>query len=713
MKNAVETTAAQPRFATDLVGRHSDIDLRVYWQVLRDRWWVVLGVLAATLAVGLALTLLTTPIFRAAATLQIERDTIKVVNSDAVTPVESSYDREFYQTQYELLRSRSLALRVIQDLKLIEHPHFKTMLGSAGGKPGPEQILAQQQALVGPVLGALSVEPIRSSRLVSVSVDSPDAGLAASIANGYTQAFITSNIEGRFNASSYAKAYLEERLAELKTRLEDSERELVHFADREQIISVGEDEPSLAAQNLAQLNSLLAQAQDARFKAESENRLAAMGSGMGLPQVVDNALIQTMRQSRAQLTSQYQEKLKVYKPDYPEMLQLQSQIREVDRQIATEVQNIRGSVRARFDSASGQEQLLTQRIEALKADVLDLANRSIRYNILKRETATNQELYDGLLQRYKEIGVAGGIGANNISVVDRAEVPGAPYKPSLRRNLMLAFVLGLALGLLATFGMHFLDRRVHTAKALEALTGLPSIGVIPLLPAGSTPAEASANPRSPFSEAYRSVRTALQFSTPHGLPRSLLVSSPGPGEGKTTTAAELARNIAQLGRRVALVDADLRNPSVHKLFGLSNAVGLSSVLAGAGELAAALQPTDVPNLVVVTSGPLPPNPPELLGGDGLVKLLEELSGKFDVVILDGPPVLGLADAPLLSSRAEATLLVVAAEITRKDMVQSALHRFSATRGLVVGTLLTRFDPRNHSEYGYGGYGDYAYGNEPK
>lgn len=692
--------------------RGGEIDLQAYWRVLRDRRWVVLGVLAAVVATALALTLLTTPIYRALATIQIERDTIKVINSEGLTPADSAFDRDFYQTQYELLRSRSLALRVIQDLGLIEHPHYSKSAAGSGGSSAPDEIRARQQSLVGAVLGALSIEPIRNSQLVRINFDSADPELAARVANAYADAFITSNIEGRFDASSYAKKYLEERLAELKGRLEDSEKELVVFAQQEQIISLGEDEPSLSAQNLAELNGSLARAQGERIKAEAESRQALVGSGLGLPQVVENTLIQGLRQSRAVLASQYQEKLRVYKPDYPEMQQLQGQISEIDRQITSEVGNIRTSLNARFQSASVQESLLSERIEALKGDVLDLASRSIRYNILKRETATNQELYDGLLQRYKEIGVAGGIGANNISVVDRAEVPGGPYKPSLTRNLAFALMLGLLLGTASAFALHYFDRRIHSAKGLETLTGLPALGVVPLLAAGTTPAMSSADLRSPFSEAYRSVRTALQFSTPHGLPRTLLVTSAGPGEGKTTTAAELARNIAQLGRRVVLIDADLRSPSLHKLFDKPNAVGLSSVLAGASAVAAAFQVTEEPNLTVITSGPLPPNPPELLGGDGLVALLDELAKTFDMVLLDGPPVLGLADAPLLASRAEATLLVVTAELTHKDAVQSALKRISATRSHVIGTLLIRVDMRSQGGYGYGDYGYFAYGGKP-
>lgn len=697
--------------AMDLQHDHGVEAAHEYLRILRAHRWVVLGVSIGVLAVALVMTLLTTPIYRALATIEIKPDTIKVVKSEGLTSADSTYDRDYYQTQYEVLRSRSLALRVIQDAQLIEQPAFRGLAAGPVPKRTPSQALKAQQAAVDVVLGALTIDPIRNSQVVRINYDSPDPQLAARVANAYSDAFIASNIEGRFDATAYAKKYLEKRLAELQGKLEESEKQLVVFAEKEQIVSVGQDAPSLSAQNLGELNGMLAKAQADRIRAEADLHQADSGSGLGMPQVVDNALIQQLRQQRAGLAGQYNDKLAVYKPDFPDMLQLQGQIAASDRQIAAEVGHIRTSVDSRYRAAREQEDLLVSRIGLLKGDVLDLANRSIRYNILKREIATNQQLYDALLQRYKEIGVAGGIGANNISVLDRAEVPGSPYKPDLRRNLLLGLMLGLALGMLVALALHYSDRRIHSSKALEALTGLPGLGVIPLLDQGVTPNSAGADLRSPFSEAYRSVRTALQFSSTHGLPRSLLITSAGAGEGKTTTAAELGRNIAQLGRRVALIDADLRNPSLHKVFGKDNGVGLSSVLAGVAKLSDACQATDIANLTLVTSGPLPPSPPELLGGDALVAVLEELRKTHDVVLMDGPPVLGLADAPLLAGRAEATLLVVSANVTRKDSIHSALQRIAATHSRVVGTLLVRFDMRHKGEHGYHGYDYFSYGGQ--
>lgn len=691
-----------------------EINLLEYWRILVERKWLVAGIAAGVFVLALALTLLATPIYRASSTLQIERETLKIMDVEGLTPTESPMDRDFYQTQYELLQSRSLARRVIQDLRLVEHPQFEKVVDSArtslaataAKAAAPTQPLLER-ALVEPVLAALSIEPVRNSRLVRVNFDSPDPELAARVANAYADAFIASNLERRFDASSYARKYLEERLAQLKGRLADSEKALIDFATQEQLVSVGEKDASLDAQNLADLNSSLAQAQSARIRAEATWRQASAGNGLGLPQVVASPLIQKLRESRAEIAAEYQQKLRTFKPDYPDMRSLAGQLAEVDRQIATEVDNIRSAIRAEYAAARQHEVLLEARLASLRHDVLDVQARSIQYNILKREAETNRELYDGLLQRYKEIGVVGNVGANNISVIDRADVPDKRHSPRIPLNLAVGLLLGGMAGVLAAFLLHHLDRTIHTPQALAALVPLPVLGAIPKLPEGTSPQQASQDVRSPFSESYRSVRTALQFATENGLPRRLLLTSSGPGEGKTTSATELARNIAQLGKRVVLVDADLRNPSVHRVTGIPNGVGLSNILAGAAEPADALRQGSEPGLSVITSGPLPPNPPELLAGERLAHLLDALSAQFDVVVIDGPPVLGLADAPLLANAAGATVLAVGADDTRSDSVQHALQRLAAAQARVIGTLLTRFDiDRKGQAYGYTYY---AYG----
>jgi len=706
---------------TDSIGAEAQdndqIDLLEYWNILRRRWRLLVGTALATVFAALVFTLLATPIYRAGTTLQIERDTMKVVSFQGVEPAESPLDRDFYQTQYELLKSRSLARRVIEDLRLVADPTYakyvegadKDAESRANGKAVPESERRQlrEEALVDPVLESLGIEPVRNSRLVRVNFDSSDPQVAAKVANAYATGFIASNLERRFQASSYAKKYLEERLAQLKDRLEDSERQVVAFSEQEQIVSVSDDKPSLDAQSLGDLNTALAAAQGARMKAEALWRGASTGDGTALPQVVANPLIQKLREQKAGMEATYQNSLATFKPDYPNMLQLQQQIAEANRQIRSEVSNIRQAVRIDYEAALAQENLLKSRIATLKGDVLNLQGRSIQYNILKREAEKNRQLYDGLLQRYKEIGVAGGIGANNVSVIDVATPPTKASSPRKLLNIAIGLVLGVLLGVLVVFVVHYLDNTVRDPQALEAAAGLAVLGAVPRLGEGETPMQAASDLRSSFSESYRSVRTALQFATTHGLPGTLLITSAGPSEGKSTSALELAQNIAQLGKRVLLVDADLRGASVHKSTGLSAAKGLSSLLSGACDVEEAVQSYRNGALSVMTSGPLPPNPPELLGGDALPKLLTQLRERFDVIVLDGPPVLGLADAPLLANHAEATMLVVAAQATRIDALQAAIRRLQFAHARLIGAVLTRFEPENGDEhYGYG-YGQHA------
>src|SRR5690349_12869916 len=340
--NTVIETAPQP--ATVVVERDDDeINLLEYWEILHDRRWLVLGIAGAVFLLALVFTLLATPIYRAGTTLQIERDSLQVTSFEGLTPMESPQDRDFYQTQYELLQSRSLAMRVIQDLKLDTHPQYAKVIEAvderlddqAGEGEGATPVIRQQehqQALVPRVIDALTLEPVRNSRLVKVNFDSPDPELAARVANAYAEAFIASSLERRFDAASYATKYLQERLAQLKGRLEDSERAVVAFSEREQIISTGEGSASLAAQNLQQLNAALASAQQRRIETEARWREASLGNGMGLPEVVANQLIQKLREERAKVAAEYREKLGSFKPEYPDMVRLRGQVEELDAQ---------------------------------------------------------------------------------------------------------------------------------------------------------------------------------------------------------------------------------------------------------------------------------------------------------------------------------------------------------------------------------------------
>jgi capsular exopolysaccharide synthesis family protein len=698
-------------------GEERRLEIAAIWGAILKHRWVIGSVLATCLVLGLAVTLLTQPLFTAKTTIQIDRESSKIVEMTDLAPREALTGAEFLDTQIGLLKSDTLARRVVQTLQLASDPEMRQFAGleSAGALPDSRV----EDRLTGLVMSRTSVRQQGLSRLVNLDFTSPSPELSARIANALAENFQTLSLERRFESSSYARQFLEERLAQVKQKLEDSEKELVAYGAQQQIINVspggaGAGAPSdtasqsLTAADLSAINSMLTAAKGERIRAEQRWRQSQSMSILSQPEALSDPTIQALLQQRAKLASIYQEQLKVFGPGMPDMEQLKAQMEEVDRQLAAAGESIRSSIRSRFEVARSQELSLASQVEGLKGSFINLRERNIKNTILQREVDTNRSLYDGLLQRYKEVGVAGGVGNNNVSVVDRARPPSSPSSPKLPINMAIALVAGLALAGAATLILELLDEAIRTPDDLTTKIGLTTLGVIPVLEKGATPLQAFADPRSNFAEAYASARTALQFASSSGAPGSLLITSSRPSEGKSTTSTTLGRSFAQLGLSVLLVDADLRNPSIHRLMGVNNAVGLSNFLTGT-DLQQVLQAAEQPGLEIIGSGPLPPNPVELLAGPRLMELLRLAQTRFDMVILDGPPIIGLADAPILAARAAATLLVVESAVARRSVVRMAIRRLVQARANILGAVLTKFDAQT-AGYGYGyGYGHaYAY-----
>src|SRR5262245_57453788 len=695
------------------------VDLLAYWRVVKKRKWLILSILGTFVVFGALRTLMETPLYTAGLRLQIDRSVAKVIEGGNVAPMEGAYDFDFLRTQYELLKSRAMAERVASELRLADDADFfkprqasirSVLRGmiSAGAVPenkAPNKA-ALQSAAAGMIAGNIAVRPVTGSRLVDISYSDPDPARAQRIVTAFANAFIASNLDKRFEANAYAKTFLEDRLKELKLRLEDSGSALMNFAEKEQIIAATE-KSSIAENNLASANAALSALISERIKNEQLWRQVQSTNAINMPQLLDNTVISGLRTKRNLLVTEYQEKLETYKADYPAMVQLKNKIAEIDRQLATEVQTIKSSLKAAYENSRNQEAELQKQVETLKAEVLDLQKRSIHYNILKREVDTNRTLYEGLLQRFKEIDVASGVGANNVFIVERAEVPGFPSSPQMSRALTFSFALGLGAGLAAAYVLEILDDTIKSPEEGEQATGLTTLGVIPNVKAGQTIEDELGDLRSAASEAYRSLCTSLQFSTDSGLPKTLFITSAGPSEGKSITALAIARHFAMMGLKVLVVDGDLRNPSLHSKLGLDNGIGFSNYLTGHCTPPETFQKTGIPNLAMMASGPLPPNAADLLASARVFSLLSVGLEVFDFIVIDGPPVMGLADAPLLSSATAATVFVIGAGQARAGQVTAALKRLHHARGTVLGTVLTKFDVKN-SAYGYG-YG-YGYGN---
>lgn len=698
----------------------SGIDVSEYWHLAVKHRLLIGGLVLAALIIGVITTLVMTPIYTASTTLQIDREAARVFNDGEVTPSELAAGEEFYQTQYGLLKSRSLALRVSQGLGLTTSDVFLETMGvtppAATGNPSARSA-ARAEAVVGELQSNLSVSPVRGSRLVTVSFDSPDPELSARVANAFAENFIRANLERKIDSSAYAREFLEDRIAQTKLNLEDAERQLVGYAENQQIINVREpasasaESQSLASINLFSLNSALADATAARVAAEEKWRQARAAPVRTQTAVLQNPAISQLTQQRVALQGEYEQKSAIYQPEWPEMVQLAGQIREIDQQINSLAGDIISSIRNDYVTAANEERSLRSQVEELKSQVLDLRERSVQYNILQRELDTSRTLYDGLLQRYKEIGITGGVTSNNVSIVDSARAPGAPSSPRLLINLALAAVLGLGLAVVVVFVVEALDETLATPEDVENKLEVPVLGAVPLLGKGITPQAAMDDIRSGFSEAYYSLRTALQFSTPNGAPRSILVTSSRPAEGKSTTAFALAHNLARIGKRVLLVDGDLRNPSMHRLMGVTNENGMSNLLSGSAELAQLAQPTKAKNLWFIPCGPIPPNPAELWGSDRLARFLEVGRLEYDHIVIDGPPILGFADAPILAASVEGTLFALQSRSTRRGQARGALRRLNIGPVKLLGVVLTKFNPASRSFDGYDYGYDYQYGGQ--
>lgn len=714
--NRLENPAARPEDfgSTPFMGDKTDAGLfnvSEYVRLALKHKLILIGCLLVAVLLGALATLLMTPKYLATATLQIDRESARVLNVDEVAPREAMVaGEEFFQTQYGLLRSRSLAERVVESLGLAQNDTFLEAMGSSfeerAGETAQAKAGRRREEVLNAIDDNLTVAPVRGSRLVNVSFETPDPQLSARVVNAFGDSFIQANLDRRFESSKYARQFLEERIAQTKARLEDAERGLVAYATAQQIINLPSTNDvegrSLDSESLLTINSALGNARAARVAAEEKWRQAQSASINNIPEVLGNPVVQRLTEQRAVLDSTYRQKLALYQPDYPEMVQIRGQIAELDNQINTVARGIRESIRGQYVVAANEERSLQRQVSGLRGDVLDLQNRSIQYNILRREVDTTRVLYDGLLQRYKEVGVTGAVSTNNISIVDPARVPDRPSKPRMLFNLIIAAMFGLGLGVVVVFLLEALNETLSTPEDVESKLRIPTLGIVPLLEKDVSAVESLDNTKSGFAEAYYSVRTAIQFSTPHGAPSTLLVTSTQPAEGKSTTAYAVALNLARLGKRVLLLDTDLRNPSMHRTLGLSNEGGMSNLLSGGAAIPDVVQQTREKNLHFISCGPLPPNPAELLGGEGMKDLLRAARASYDHVVIDGPPVLGFADAPLLASIVEGTLFVVQSRGTRRGQARGALRRLSQGRGRILGVVLTKFNTKATS------YGDYDY-----
>lgn len=667
------------------------------FQTLLRRRLLILGVLLVAIASAAAFTLTKTPLYRSSVTLEVQREATKIIKGGEVQPTTIA-DTEYMATQYALLKSRALAERVAELLSLADDPHYAK----------PSLTRAQRlDAATAAISRGIEVLPVSRSRVIEVRYHSPYATDAARIANALAENFIKMDLERRYNDTAYARSFVDERLQTTKAALEAAERKLIDYSREHQIIdlsSVGGSPigSSLDASSLMALNGSLTKATDDRMAAEQRlSQIKADPTGANLAQ---SEAMKTLAGKRSELEGDYQQKLGKFKPDFPEMKELRTRISVIDEDIEAERKRLRTSAEAEFNAAVERESALRKKVEELKGQVQDLRGRSVDYTILSREVDTLRGQYDALLTRFKEISISSGVGASQVSIVDRAQLPKRPYDPDVNSEVLRAFVLGLALAVGLALLLEYIDDTIKTADDIKAKLGLPVLSVVPKLKDNETVASQLSDPRSAVSEAFSSARTALQFATPTGAPRTILVTGVKPSEGKTSTVFALAVAFANSGKRVLIIDADMRRPSFSAPADAS--LGLSGCLTSNARLEDQIVSGEVDNLLLLPAGVVPPNPAELLASARLAKIIEEGLESFDLVLIDSPPVLDFADAPTLSTIAEATILTLQAGSIRRPVARRTIDRLVEAQGVVIGAVLTKFDVRR-SEYAYG-Y-NYAYG----
>ena len=705
---------------------YSDMDhetpiLIQYWQAALRHKIAIAIILAGCISLGIIATLLMTPYYTSTSTVEINREQDKVTNVEGVTSSDSAgQNLEFYQTQYSLLESRSLAERVVRAQNLAAKDSFFEAFNVDPDNSGlltndsKAQSAAQRNARFKLAADILQehISISRGSSLVAINFESPSAALSAQIANTWVEQFIASNLDRRFSSTADARKFLEEQLADLKQKLEDSERNLSAYADNKQIITLSSEQTAdgktvsqktLASANLEALNAALAQAIADRIAAESE------ASGRtGNKNALTNVALNNLREERAKIQSEYAKLMVQFEPEYPAAKALATQIAALDKSIAAEETRSRTGTSARYQEALDREQQLRAQVNGLKSQFSGERRDSIQYNIFQREVDTNRQLYDGLLQRYKEIGVAG-VGTNNISVVDRAQPPERPSSPKLLLNIALAILTGLGLAAAYVFIMEQIDQTVKDPSDLKFKLGIAPLGSIPNL--GKEDILRSLDDKKSVAwEAYLSIRTSLAFLTDHGVPRSFLLTSTRPNEGKSTSALALAAVLASTKKRILLIDGDMRNPSLHKMLNGKNTNGLSNYLAGDDDLENLINRDNQYGFDAMTAGPIPPNAAELLSSTRMHELVTKLSETYDTVIIDAPPVLGLADIPLLADSVEGVIYTIEAGGVKLRGVQAAIQRVRSSHAHIFGGIVTKVQAQN-SGYGYGYAYEYSYGSK--
>ncbi len=680
--------------------------------------WIVGAIFATCLLAALVYTLLATRQYEGRALVEVRQEAEKVLGTEsdregAATKLDS--DR-FFATQIDIVGSRSVTIAVAESLGFFGNNRF---LESMNVSPDDAKlsILSPQEAkrelIIETMTDHLSVGYTGSTRIIQIIFKSPDPRLSAKIANAYAEAYIRNNLTKKSDSSSYALDFLRDQLREAQTRLERSEEASLAYARQTRIVDVSNaagnnrqgnstQPQSLIAAQLVQINNAYSEATARRVTAEQKWRRIQSVPLLSIPEVFQNQGVQQLLEKRALVEADYREQLSIRQESHPAVRQAAERLSELDRQISTVASEIRRGIRSEYEVARASEQELKAQLEKLKGNTLTEQNQGIQLSILRREADTNRQQYDALLQRFNQLNAESGVQANNITIIDQAMVDPEPAWPKTWLNLLLAILGAAVLSAAYLLGQALLFDRIRTGADVTSRSGLSLLGAIP--PSDDVLADAR-DPKTGIGEALNVVRAGLSLASSEGAPRSIMVTSVQPGEGKTNTCLALAMSFARMGKRVLIMDLDLRRPNVHRLFKLQNKIGAANLLSGQADAAQVVRPSGIEGIDIITAGPIPPNPTELIMGQQLMAIMAELQSTYDIVFIDAPPVLALADAVILSSKVESTIFIIESGRNSPTALRSAVNRIAANGGDIVGGILTKYDP---ARMGYGYNRDYSY-----
>lgn len=722
-----------------------NVNLQDYLRVVLKHRWTIATVFAVVFVSVLIFTFTATPIYMGTARVIIEKENPKVVSMQEVMTVDSS-GLDYYQTQYKIIESRSVAREVVRRLKLDQHEEFVPKpkeglfydivyfvpntigyIASLFKTDEAAKKTKSDSAIVNAFLERVKVTPIRNSRLVDIGFEAKSPYMSAKIANTLAKAYIDNNLETKLRATQDAVAWLEGQIVTERKKVEEAEQALLRYKEQKGIVTdFSTDVETITAQKLAEINKQVVEATSRRVEAETRYRQAADIRHSpekldSVPDVIRDELIRDIKKQEVEIQKRMSELSKKYGARHPQILALQEELNSLQSRKANEIGRIVDALYNEYKVALAKEYSLKNALSQQKGESLAMNVKAIDYNVLKRQAESSREMYDILVKRFKETSITEDIKTGNIRIVDLAEIPKSPVKPKKAQNLLLGLIVGLALGVGLAFFLEYLDNTIKVPDDIKNILKLPYLGPVPAIAAAEGGAENGArnpaddlvsylSPKSTASEAYRGIRTSILFSSAEQAPQVLIISSSGPREGKTITSANIAITMAQAGNRVVILDCDMRRPRVHKIFSLSRDRGMSNLLVGNDELDNILIRTDIPNLDVIPSGPIPPNPSEVLSSQRMADLIEVLRGRYDRIIIDTPPITAVTDAVILSKVVDGVVLIVRAGVAHRELVRNAVEQLRQVNAHILGAVLNGVDMGRDSYYYYQYY-YYYYGED--